>query len=454
MYKKCLVAGFISVLIGGCGSSNDAESPQVAIDFSESNNNFKAVFSDYYPSREAQNNEEFYQLAARHERLPSPYDTQSGWYLASMNRSDDIFMSIKGYSTGWEPETHYEVMLSVTIVSNVSSDCVGIGGAPGEALFMKIGASTEEPQNIILGENNSAMYRPNIDKGNQIQSGVNAKTVGDIANGIDCGLPVSYKEKTMSLSEPLDVKTDENGGFWLIAGTDSGFEGFTEYFIKSIKLQVDDTVQEFDFNEGALNFSPFFSDYPPSSDAVDNEKEFELVSSHKTLPVPFQDDQGWYLSGVNKSKDLFMGVTGYVKGLTANKTMQISIVSTVLSNTPSNCNNSDVADGKDVFIKHGATAFEPTNSVIEDSDFFIYELSIDKGKHGDAGDEAFVAGTLGTSGTCDDSSAWQEMEFDVGKSIEVTTDENGGFWLTVGADSISPHETSFYITNLKVQEKN
>lgn len=230
----CLLA---SLGMGGCNSSNDGKS--VDINFAESDRNFTPIFSDYNVSTPDQNNEEFYQLSGTHETLPEPFESNKGWLLNGMNRSDDLFMSVKGYVNGFEADKQYDLTISVDFITNVSSDCVGIGGAPGESVYFKLGASTTEPKNVISDEIEDGIYRLNIDKGNQISSGSNALNVGHIANGIDCEEPAAYQKKSLKTEQTLEVKTDEDGGFWVIAGTDSGFEGLTHYYIERLSVEAE-----------------------------------------------------------------------------------------------------------------------------------------------------------------------------------------------------------------------
>lgn len=452
MRKGLLSLCILGTFLSGCNSDDTSNENTLTIDFSESNQNFKAIFSEYYANREAMNNEVFYQLEGRHDSLPTPFDGSSGWYLAGMNRSDDLFMSIKGYSQGWSPETHYDVVLSVTIVTNVNSDCVGIGGAPGESVYVKLGASTQEPINTVSDDTELGTYRPNIDKGNQVNSGVNATNVGNIASGIDCEQPSSYVEKTLTTAQPIDVRSDEQGGFWVLAGSDSGFEGFTDYYIRSIRLDVNGGTQQFDFAENDGDFSVFFSDYPPSSDAVDNEQAFQLVSDYVNLPAPQNNENAWYLSGNNKSSDLFMGVTGYVNGYTPNETIDLEIHSSFVTNTPDACGSADVGVADALYVKHIASPFEPSNNLFQEFDEFIYVLTVDKGNNESDGPEGYTAGNLGNNMSCNDESEWVEVLLKSNKRLSVDTDESGGFWVTVGVDSASEHSNQFYLKGIGVVE--
>ena len=59
--------------------------------------------------------------------------------------------------------THSERLLQTTIVSNVATGCYGIGGSPGESVWLFGGASPTEPSTVQKGDD----FIMNIDRGNQ-----------------------------------------------------------------------------------------------------------------------------------------------------------------------------------------------------------------------------------------------------------------------------------------------
>ena len=67
----------------------------------------------------------------------------------------------------------------------------------------------------------------------------------------------------------------------------------------------------FDFDEGPLGFVAGFADYPPA-----HEEIYELTSGHRALPPPLESRSGLFISGVNRSDDLFMFFKGLIAGLT------------------------------------------------------------------------------------------------------------------------------------------
>lgn len=235
--KPIFILPFVSVLLIACNSDDDKLdiSEPYTVSFSESEQQFSAIFSDYPISTTEQNNEEFYQLEAAHKMLPSPFDTTKGWYLQGNNHSDDLLMAIKGAVTGLDAQTLYKVSLSATFTTSVPSNCFGIGGAPGESVYVKLGATTSEP---INESDELAYHRLNVDIGSQSNSGTQGHAVGNIANGVDCMNEEEFKEKQFTTETTIDVMTDDLGRFWLIAGSDSGFEGLTYFYINNITANI------------------------------------------------------------------------------------------------------------------------------------------------------------------------------------------------------------------------
>jgi hypothetical protein len=155
-----------------------------------------------------------------------------GMFLSGNNHSDDLFMFIKRRIEGLKPHTCYELTFSVAIEDNIPPNQIGIGGSPGESVYFKVGASKKEPKRVQ--EEN--IYRLNIDKGNQALGGKNALVVGNLANPLVNPSDPSYQPKYFVTETPLSVKTDHEGRLWLFVGTDSGFEGPTNYYIVAISV--------------------------------------------------------------------------------------------------------------------------------------------------------------------------------------------------------------------------
>jgi hypothetical protein len=178
-------------------------------------------------------NGSLFDLEFRRERVPSRGERVVGLKLAGSNRSDDLFMFLKRQITGLRPNGRYRIELSFTLFTNAGRGCVGIGGAPGESVFVKAGASTVEPRAVAR---DGALVM-NIDKGNQGAPGTNAIVVGDLASGAaNCeGTVFAAKRFRAELGAR---SADEDGNIWLLLGTDSGYEGRTDIYVTRIEAEL------------------------------------------------------------------------------------------------------------------------------------------------------------------------------------------------------------------------
>ncbi len=174
-----------------------------------------------------------YELDHEHRPLPDGLEG-SGIYVQGHNRSDDLFMFLKRRVEGLQRDAAYEVEVSVDLATNVSAGLIGIGGSPGESVFVKAGASDVEPVTV---EDGTGHLRMNIDKGNQSRGGAAMVVIGNVAHPGVTGR--EFRIKTLDNDgRPLTVETDGEGRVWLIVGTDSGFEGLTTLYYDRISYRL------------------------------------------------------------------------------------------------------------------------------------------------------------------------------------------------------------------------
>ena len=170
-------------------------------------------------------------------RLPSYLGRRDmGLLLAGTNRSDDLVMYVKRRITGLAPTTRYAVRYRLRLATNAGAGCVGIGGAPGESVYVKAGASARAPVPV----DRDGTLRLPIDIGDQSQGGWNAKVLGDIAAptlGCDGGRFALITRD--GSDQPVFPRTDRSGNLWLFVGFDSGYEGRTRVILDRIEVQVD-----------------------------------------------------------------------------------------------------------------------------------------------------------------------------------------------------------------------
>jgi hypothetical protein len=172
---------------------------------------------------------------AKVPRAPSGHRVH-GLRLSGDNRSDDLFMYVKRQITGLRPHAVYAIRLRFTLYSNAGEGCAGIGGAPGESVYVKAGGVAIEPDAVESGDGGLAM---NLDKGDQSRGGADAALVGDLAAaGANCDGTVFVPKRFTTRRGALASETDRDGNLWVLIGTDSGFEGRTTYFITHIRLRL------------------------------------------------------------------------------------------------------------------------------------------------------------------------------------------------------------------------
>jgi len=239
-YLSLLAA--LGILIGGlagCNSAQQAETLNFKYDFSQGENGWQHGVADYTPGMDIG-------FEAGLRPLPDELDkTGQGYYLEGMNASDDLFMFLKkklAAGDGIVPGIEYRVYYRIVFASNAPTGAVGIGGAPGEAVYLKAGAAGQEPEVVLDSASNYYVLSVDKDLGNS-GSGEAASIVGDIANGIpaeefDFANP-TYVSIEKEHEHESTVTAGEDGNLWLLIGTDSGFEGLTGMYYLEIEVTLE-----------------------------------------------------------------------------------------------------------------------------------------------------------------------------------------------------------------------
>lgn len=202
-----------------------ASTVALSYDFASSDHGFVSGFADlpadYDPG--------LYELQSDRRPLPANLGGGNALFLSGANRSDDLFMFWKKRVTGLVPGTLYEIAIDLELASSYAAGLVGIGGPPGEAVTVKLGASSIEPK---VDSDPEGWLRLNIDKGNQSNGGKDLVAVGDVAKPEDGSENyVLLHRDNRAVRQTARAAAD--GSLWLVFGTDSGFEGTTSlYFTK------------------------------------------------------------------------------------------------------------------------------------------------------------------------------------------------------------------------------
>ncbi len=230
-----LAALLVLFLAAGCSNAPSQDDGRLDLSFSfeESDEGWTGAFVDYPTAKTAEEMELVF------DRRPLPAEvggTRRALFLAGHNLSDDLFMFLKRRVNGLRPNTTYTLTFALDLASNAPSGCGGIGGPPGESVFLKVGAARVEPEPVVVGED----YRLNVDKNNQAASGENAIVIGNIANGSDqCTGQTPYRLLTRdNRNQPFTISTDAGGVLWLLVGTESGFEGKTALYYDAIRVTL------------------------------------------------------------------------------------------------------------------------------------------------------------------------------------------------------------------------
>lgn len=233
MCSRSIAVICLILLCNGCSLSDDSPGISVfsaSFDFNQSQGGWEADFTDL-PSDPGDSS--LYELKFAYTDLPPHLGPRKSIMLSGNNHSDDLFMFIKKKITGLVPNTAYNLVFEIELASNAKAGLAGIGGAPGESVYLKAGATKIEPLKIIQGD----QYVLNVDKGNQISSGANAIKIGDIA------IPSSATDYTLitrsnasSSDQPFIAQSNDAGEMWLLVGTDSGFEGTTTVYYTKVNV--------------------------------------------------------------------------------------------------------------------------------------------------------------------------------------------------------------------------
>jgi hypothetical protein len=222
-------------ILPACDWAEDDTTPRIieySYNFNENMEGWVGGFADL-----PEEGQDIYDLEVSHSPLPEEIDSNSGSIkVQGNNRSDDLFMFLKKQVTGLSPSTTYQITFDLEIASQYPASAPGAGGSPGSSVYLKAGATPNEP--LPVAEDNAGVtyLRMNIEKGNQSQEGTDMINLGHI--GIE-GDEYRYELiRRGTGDQPFSATTDADGTLWLIIGTDSGFEGLSVLYYNSIHVRL------------------------------------------------------------------------------------------------------------------------------------------------------------------------------------------------------------------------
>jgi hypothetical protein len=226
--RRAFLLAASGALAASAAAQNRSQEIVLSYTFNEGSQGWLPSFSDYSLTTAS------LQRIAEIRPLPGFPPAWRGYYLQSMNRSDDVFMFLKkelGSDEGIAGNRLYSVSVDTLFFSEAGSNCIGIGGAPGESVYFKAGVSLDEPVPTLM---NADFVTLSVDKGNQASGGKAAGVAGNVANGVPCEEPRRWVLLNRLYHHPELVRTDSRGRIWVFVGTDSGFEGLTALYYYQI----------------------------------------------------------------------------------------------------------------------------------------------------------------------------------------------------------------------------
>lgn len=229
------------IIQGGLGQDrvNSPRAKGFNFNFNQGRLNWRSGFSDW---READADE--HEFIAEIRRLPSELNlNRKGYFLSGDNRTDDLLMYLTRTLTreqGLRPGQQFMVEFDIRFASNALTAGFGVGGSPGDSVYLKAGAAPEAPRNTLDEE---GIFRLNLDHSQQGSGGRDISLVSSITNGLtseDVEDPENppYKSVRRIHVHPNPVTVGTDGKLHLVVGTDSGFEATTSIFFQSINVRL------------------------------------------------------------------------------------------------------------------------------------------------------------------------------------------------------------------------
>ena len=224
----------ICLFLTGCSATDTTGPFTLTYDFNSDNQGWEGGFSDLPVNHK----EHGYDLVFEYMDIPVEGEEGGGLFLKGNNHSDDLFLYTTkdfGSQDGLKPNTKYDIQLSFELATNVPSGMMGIGGSPGESVYIKAGVVNGKPESneeVVGGE---PYFRMNIDIGSQSNSGNDMVVLGNAAKGEGLGQgDESYQYK--NFNHDFRINTNDEGKLWVIIGADSGFEGISELYFDNISI--------------------------------------------------------------------------------------------------------------------------------------------------------------------------------------------------------------------------
>ena len=200
-------------------------------------------------------------------------------------------------------------------------------------------------------------------------------------------------------------------------------------------------VYTWDFSAGQFGWIGDFSDYP-----VGEEEFFELESGVRSLPESVGDESALFITGSNRSDELFMYFRNDISGLMPT-TYDVVFDIELASSAPDGRFGIGGSPANSVYLKAGVTETEPVPLPTDwEGDF--YRLNVDKGGQSQAGADSIVLGDIAKP-PGDDDLDYSLITRDNADTPFQFTAERDDAWLYFGTDSGFEGTTALYYTRFQ-----
>ncbi|MBP2000189.1 hypothetical protein J2Z69_001208 [Paenibacillus shirakamiensis] len=221
-------------------------------------------------------------------------------------------------------------------------------------------------------------------------------------------------------------------------------------FVSQIDLDAEitlgkDIVITSNFSKDSDHWVGGFADYPQKDTPI-----YKLKFAYLPLPKEINNQQkGLYLSGMNRSDDLFMFVKKKIdktSHLKPNTTYRVNFDFDMATNAAKNGMGAGGSPGESVYVKAGLMTQEP-KAILDKDNFF--HMNIDKGQQSQEGKNALVLGNLAKAKSEDKKYELKNFN-NKNRPFIVTTNEQSELWILIGTDSAFESVSSIYIPRTKI----
>jgi hypothetical protein len=214
--------------------------------------------------------------------------------------------------------------------------------------------------------------------------------------------------------------------------------------VPCIALRAADAIHlEFDFAQSDHGFLAGFADYPQDGDP----SQYQFTNSWQARPTNLGGSSALFISGVNRSDDLFMFWKKRITGLPPNTSVILTMEIQLASKYAEGLVGVGGAPGEGVTVKAGAMAFEP-QAVLEPLEGWL-RMNLDKGNQTIGGTNMSVIGNVAKPDDGNENYVLL-MRHQHGQPLTTKTASDGSLWLIFGTDSGFESLTALYYSRLTV----